>query len=70
MIKIECNKHDAEHTACMVHITGNRKQLFLEFAAVIQSMIESFQKNDMTETDSAKTRGIIADILEMIADDL
>lgn len=70
MIKIECKQIDDKHTACCVSFDGDRKLLFQEFAGIIRAMIRGFKSNDNNEKESAITRGIIADILEQIEDEI
>jgi hypothetical protein len=70
MIKIECKKIDDKHMACAVSFDGERKILFQEFAGIIRAMIRVFKSNNNNEKESAITRGIIADILEQIEDEL
>lgn len=70
MIKIECKQIDDKHMACTVSFDGERKILFQEFAGIIRAMIRGFKSNDNGEKESAITRGIIADILEQIEDEI
>lgn len=70
MIKVYCKRVDDKKLATWTTVDGERKILFQEFAGVIRAMIQGFKQNDSSEIESAITRGIIADILEQIVDEL